>query len=66
MKTFTIIEMVTLPTNKKGFSKMNISDLYTAIDIYFICNEDATMQKWNELSNTEKNQYEELAERYNS
>ena len=45
---------------------MNTSDLYTAIDVYFFCNEDATMQKWNELSIIEKIQYEELAERYNS
>ena len=45
---------------------MNTSDLYTAIDIYFICNEDATMQKWNELSNTDKYQYEELANHYNN
>ena len=44
---------------------MNTSDLYTAIDVYFFCNEDATMQKWNELSIIEKIQYEELAERYN-
>ena len=45
---------------------MNTSDFYTAIDIYFICNEDATMQKWNELSNTEKLLYEKMAEQYNS
>lgn len=33
------------------------TDLYTAIDIYFLYNDDGTMEKWNKLSFEEKIYY---------
>lgn len=37
------------------------TDLYTAIDIYFLYNDDGTMEKWNKLSIEEKIYYCNIA-----
>lgn len=41
------------------------SDLYTAIDIYFLYNDNATMEKWNSLSIEEQVYYNNIAIREN-
>ena len=41
------------------------SDLYTAIDIYFLYNDNATMEKWNSLSIDEQMYYNNIAIRKN-